>query len=54
MTSKITMFLVAGVVALGMFLGFSNNDNPNGSRTPELLVKQTNQLSILFVPVTTL
>lgn len=42
MTSKITMFLVAGVVALGMFLGFSNNDNPHGSKTPELLLKQSN------------
>lgn len=33
MTSKITMFFIAGIVALGMFLGFSNNDNPTGSKS---------------------
>jgi len=37
MTSRITMFLVAGVMALGIFLGFTNNNDPHGSKTPDLL-----------------
>ncbi len=33
MKSRIAIFLIAGIVGLGITLGFSIKDNPSGSKT---------------------
>ena len=54
MRSRITVSMVLGIIALGVFLGFNVGDNPTGSKTrgsssvPPITLQETDNPAIIF------